>query len=178
MKTVIRKATAADLDATERIYENIHTESENGNTYTGWIRGVYPTRDTARSALEKGELFVQEFEGKTVGTAIINQTQVDVYKGAPWKFDAPDSEVMVLHTLVIDPYVKGHGFGSNFVEFYEQYAADNGCRYLRIDTNALNVNAHRFYQKRGYREIGIVPCEFNGISGVKLVLIEKKLPEN
>lgn len=178
MKTVIRKATAADLDAIERIYENIHAESENGNTYTGWLRDVYPTRETARCALEKGELFVQEFEGKAVGTAIINQAQVDVYKGAPWEFDAPDNEVMVLHTLVIDPYVKGHGFGSDFVEFYERYAALNGCRNLRIDTNALNVSARRFYQKRGYREIGIVPCEFNGIPGVKLVLIEKKLPED
>ena len=178
MKTVIRKATAADLDAIERIYENIHTESENGNTYTGWIRGVYPTRGTAQGALDRGELFVQESEGKAVGTAIINQTQVDVYKGAPWEFDAPDGEVMVLHTLVIDPYVKGHGFGSDFVEFYERYAALNDCRYLRIDTNALNVNARRFYQKRGYREIGTVPCEFNGIPDVDLVLIEKKLLEN
>ena len=31
------------------------------------------------------------------------------------------------------------------------------------------------YQKLGYEEIGIVPCVFNGIEGVQLVLLEKRL---
>ena len=36
----------------------------------------------------------------------------------------------------------------------------------------------KFYQKLGYTEIGIVPCVFNGIDGVQLVLLEKKLGED
>ena len=46
---------------------------------------------------------------------------------------------------------------------------------LRMDTNAKNENARRFYKKLGYSEVGIVPCVFNGIDGVNLVLLEKKL---
>jgi len=31
------------------------------------------------------------------------------------------------------------------------------------------------YKSLGYKEIGIVPCKFNGIDGVNLVLLEKKV---
>ena len=44
---------------------------------------------------------------------------------------------------------------------------------MRLDTNAKNVRARRMYKTLGYREIGIVDTTFNGIAGVKLVLLEK-----
>lgn len=174
--STIRKAARADLDAVCRIYDQIHTAEERGEATIGWQRGVYPERETAEAALARGDLFVQEQNGEIVGTAILNQTQVDSYAGANWRYDAPDSEVMVLHTLVIDPEAKSRGLGREFAAFYEGYALAHGCRYLRIDTNARNARARRFYQKLGYAEIGVVPCTFNGIAGVQLVLLEKRLP--
>lgn len=179
MNQMIRKATAADIDAVASVYEHIHTAEESGEASIGWIRGVYPERETALAALERGDLFVEtdEIQGESVvvGTAILNQTQVDVYEGAPWRYDVPADQVMVMHTLVIDPFVKGHGYGRRFAEYYEQYALSKGCHYLRIDTNARNTAARAFYKKLGYEEVDIVPCEFNGIPDVKLVLLEKRI---
>ena len=109
--STIRKAARADLDAVCRIYDQIHTAEERGEATIGWQRGVYPERETAEAALARGDLFVQEQNGEIVGTAILNQTQVDSYAGANWRYDAPDSEVMVLHTLVIDPEAKSRGLG-------------------------------------------------------------------
>jgi len=172
---IFRKAAAEDIPAIAKIYEDIHTEEESGRTSIGWIRGVYPTKKTAEASLLRGDLFVAEDNGIVVGTAIINQLQVDVYEGAGWKFPAEDSEVMVLHTLVISPRVFGKGYGKAFVKFYEDYALSQNCPYLRMDTNARNTRARAMYGKLGYREIGIVPCIFNGIEGVQLVLLEKKL---
>ena len=176
---MIRKAAAADIDAVASVYERIHTAEEAGEASIGWIRGVYPERVTALAALERGDLFVEtdRIWGETVvvGTAILNQVQVDVYEGAPWRYDVPADQVMVMHTLVIDPFVKGHGYGRRFAEYYEQYALSNECHYLRIDTNARNTAARAFYKKLGYEEIDIVPCEFNGIPDVKLVLLEKRI---
>lgn len=63
---------------------------------------------------------------------------------------------MVMHTLIIDPNKKGGGFGKAFAEFYEKYALENNCHYLRIDTNEKNINARNFYKKLGYQEIGIL----------------------
>ena len=171
----IRKATAKDIDAVAEIYDNIHTEEENGNVTIGWVRGVYPERETAIAALERDDLFVQELDGKIVGTAILNKIQVDTYRLAKWQYDAPDDKIMVMHTLVIDPYVKGRGLGKAFAEFYEKNALEKGCNYLRIDTNEKNSNARAFYKKLNYKEIGILPCDFNGIKSINLVMLEKKI---
>ena len=83
--STIRKAARADLDAVCRIYDQIHTAEERGEAAIGWQRGVYPERETAEAALTRGDLFVQEQNGEIVGTAILNQTQVDSYAGANWR---------------------------------------------------------------------------------------------
>ena len=171
----IRKAIADDISAISRIYDAIHTDEEAGRAVIGWIRGVYPTEATARQALKRKDLFVAEEEGRVIGAAIINRQQVDVYAAGEWEEDAPEDEVMVLHTLVIAPDKARMGYGRAFVRFYEEYALSENCRYLRIDTNARNLRARALYRRLGYRESGIVPCAFNGIEGVQLVLLEKKL---
>ena len=170
-----RKATPEDLPTITGIYSDILTEQEQGNAFVGWVRGVYPTEQTARIALQRGDLFVQEENGVVIGAAIINRQQVDVYGQGNWQYPAGEEQVMVLHTLVIVPKAARKGYGAAFVRFYEQYALENGCAYLRMDTNAGNTRARAMYRKLGYAEIGVVPCVFNGIEGVPLVLLEKYL---
>ena len=172
---MIRKATFADLDAVEALYNEIHDAEERGELSTGWLRDVYPVRATAEAALARDDLFVMEEGGRVIGAAIINQIQVDVYDGAPWQFEASPDEVCVLHTLVISPALSGRGYGSAFVRCYEEYARTRGCAELRMDTNARNRAARGLYAKLGYKEIGVVPTVFNGIPGVQLVLLEKHL---
>ncbi len=170
---MVRKATPADLDAIAAIYDDIHTEEEAGRSTVGWVRGVYPTRKSAEEAIGRAEMFVLDADG-VVAAAKINREQVPEYALAQWDFPAPDEQVMVLHTLVVSPRCKGQGYGSRFVDFYEAYARENGCPYLRMDTNERNLAARALYKKLGYREVGIVPCAFNGIPDVRLVCLEKK----
>lgn len=172
---IIRKAEARDIDAIEKIYNEILLKEERGQVTTGWERGIYPKRETAEAALKRNDIFVMEDEGAIVGSGIINKEQVDVYEKAKWKYKAEDSEVMVLHTLVIDPNKSGKGYGKKFVEFYEDHARTNGCKYLRMDTNEKNKAARSLYTKLGFNEIDCLPCIFNGLEGVKLILFEKKL---
>ena len=172
---MFRKAAIDDIDAIAAIYGEIHTEEEAGRATTGWQRAIYPTRKTAEDSVALGDMFVAEEDGRVTAAARINREQVDVYAGVPWKYSASDEEVMVLHTLVVSPTVKGRGVGSAFVAFYEQYARDNGCPVLRMDTNERNTAARSLYKKLGYREAGVMPCVFNGIPGVGLVCLEKKL---
>lgn len=176
--TEIRRGTPADIPGIAAIYDRILTEEEAGRASVGWVRGVYPTEASAREALEAGELFVMAEEGVLTAAARINQTQVPVYSRVPWRWQAPPERVMVLHTLVVDPLRAGKGCGTRFVWFYEDYALERGCPYLRMDTNARNAAARRLYAHLGYREAGVVPCEFNGIGGVQLVCLEKTLGKN
>ncbi|MBR5315463.1 MAG: GNAT family N-acetyltransferase [Firmicutes bacterium] len=172
---MIRLATEKDIKAIARIYEHIHTEEEAGILTIGWQRNIYPTEKTATDSIAKGDMFVCEKNGKIVAAAKINKDQVDVYADGKWEFSAPDEHVCVLHTLVVSPDVMSSGIGKEFLAFYEAYALKTGCPYLRIDTNERNERARHFYRKAGYKEIGIVPCVFNGLQGVNLVLLVKKL---
>ena len=172
----IRKAVLEDIPHIAAIYDHILTEEEQGRAAVGWIRGVYPTEQTALDALEAGTLYVLERDGVIAAAAKLDQNQVPEYANAPWRYpDVPPEQVMVLHTLVVDPAFAGRGCGKRFVAFYEEHARTRGCPYLRMDTNAKNAAARRLYAGLGYWEAGIVPCVFNGIPDVQLVCLEKKL---
>lgn len=171
-----RKATLADLDRISEIYSRILDLEEAGKVTIGWVRDIYPTRETAQEAVEAEEMFVLENENTVLAAARINQSQVPEYASAAWEHpDAPDDKVMVIHTLVVDPAFSGKGCGTAFIRFYEDYAAQNGCPYLRMDTNEKNATARRLYAHLGYKEAGIVHLTFNRIRGVNLVCLEKTL---
>lgn len=173
---MIRKADLRDIPAITAIYAHIHDDEERGRAAVGWIRGIYPTADTARAAVEADDMFVMEQGGAVVAAARVNKEQVPVYADVPWRYPhVPDERVMVLHTLVVEPSCAGKGYGTAFVKFYEDYAREHGCPYLRMDTNARNTAARKLYARLGYWEAGIVPCVFNGIPDVRLVCLEKKL---
>lgn len=172
---MFRKANEKDLAAIAAIYEEIHTAQEQGETYTGWVRDVYPTAGTAAAALERDTLYVLEEDSAVLGAAILDHRQGEVYRSGSWTCDAPSERVLVLHTLVISPKASGRGLGPRFVSFYEDLARRQGCLCLRLDTNVKNRRARQMYRKLGYREAGTAPTVFNGIDGVELVLLEKPL---
>ena len=172
---MITKASREHINRIAAIYESIHDLEEAGGASIGWIRSVYPTRETAEDAFRRGDLFVQIEDGQVVGAAVINQIQPDSYRQGKWTCHAPDDRIMVLHTLVTDPHYMRRGFGRVFVAFYEQFARKQECFLLRMDTNARNRTARQMYAGLGYTEVDIVPCDFNGIPDIRLVLLQKVL---
>ena len=172
---IFRKANRSDIDAIAEIYERTHDAEEAGLTTTGWVRGIYPVREVAEGSLDRGDMYVAELDGRVVAAGIINKIQVNVYLDCDWENEAPDDKVSVLHTMAVDPEARGRGIGPAFVGFYEDLSREQGCEVLRLDTNARNAAARKMYKKLGYTESGIVPTVFNGIQGVDLVLLEKKL---
>ena len=120
-------------------------------------------------------MYVAEEEGRIVASARINKEQVPEYVDAPWSRDDAPESVLVLHTLVVDPSYNGKGCGTRFVKFYEDMGRKLHCTALRMDTNERNAAARALYAGLGYKEVGIVPCDFNGIPGIRLVCLEKLL---
>ena len=172
---MFRRANAQDIAAIAAIYNDIHSMEETGPRQVGWIRSIYPTEETACAAVEAGEMYVLEKEGKVVAAGKINKEQMPAYAEVNWQYDAADEQVMVLHTLVVSAKERGKGYGREFVAEYEAMAISCGCPVLRIDTNAINTTARKMYKKLGYREAGIIPCIFCGIPNVDLVCLEKQL---
>ena len=129
---MIRKATINDLEAVECLYEKMHDAKEAGLICTNWKRGIYPSRATALSALERQDLFVMEENGRIIGSGIINHVQLRIYAGASWKHNVPDNQVCVLHTMMISPAEFRKGHAGTFLAFYEHYALEHGCPELRV----------------------------------------------
>lgn len=172
---MFRKAESNDFAAVAAIYEAVHDGEEAGRFSTGWKREIYPTAATVHAALARGDLFAETEGGTIVAVGVINRMQMPEYEHCPWQFAAAPEEVMVLHTLAVDPAANGRGYARAFVRFYEEYAAAHGCRCLRMDTQIINTAARRLYASLGYREAGVVGCVFNGIPDVQLVCLEKQL---
>lgn len=169
---VIRRAIPADLAAVIALYAKIHDANEAGRLVTGWIRDVYPASATADAALASDSLFVLEDEGIIKGAAIIDRNQHESYINGNWQNDIEPEQVMVIHTLVIDPDSAGAGLGKAFLRYYAEFALASGCPCLRLDTNAINSAARSFYRKIGFNEAGIVKAQFNSLGEISLVLLE------
>ena len=174
-RRMIRKANVQDIPKITAIFDQLHTAEELGHSTTGWLRGIYPTEDVAAAGVRAGDMIVVEEDGEVCAAARINQEQCEEYAQITWEFEAREEQVLVLHTLVVSPRTQGRGCARQILAHYEQEARDRNCTALRIDTNFRNQRARAMYRKYGYRESGVVDCDFNGIPNVQMVCLEKRV---
>ena len=171
----IRKATTQDLNAIERIYNTILDDQEQHTNFTNWQRGSYPTRQTAETALNAGTLYVQSEADVIVGCVILNHDQLPEYGNVLWEYPGEGNEVLVIHTLCVDPRAAGKGYASRMVAFAETLGREKGCKTLRLDTYEGNTPARAMYTKLDYRFAGSTEFFFQGYIHETLVLFEKQL---
>lgn len=171
---MIRKAIPADLPAIAAIYDAIHDLEARGDIVVGWQRDVYPTADTAREAVDLGEMYVLEDRGDVVASGRINARQMPAYAQVKWRCAAPDDKVLVLHTLTVDPSRQGRGFARQFLRFYEDLARQRGCAALRIDTNARNAAARAMYQGTATSNAALFPAPSTAFPGSASCVLRKR----
>lgn len=172
MAGMIRKAAEADLDGVAAVYEALFDKEDREGSWTNWKRGVYPTRETAAGSLARGELFVYEEEGKILASMRINHEQPDCYAQADWKYPAEGDEVMVIHTLCVDPAKAGCGIGQEMLAYGKAYGKSIGCKVFRFDTFEGNRPAAALYEKLGYPVVAVVETLFEGSIHENLNLYE------
>ena len=173
---MIRRARAEDVDAAARIYEALLDREEAGQGATNWKRGVYPTRETARRAQEAGWLYVKEDgAGGICASMILNHEQPPCYRDADWQVAAAPENVLVLHTLCVDPACAGRGIGREMVRFALSHARETGMRAVRLDTYEGNAPARALYAGLGFRLAGRADVLHEGVIPETLVLFEKEV---
>lgn len=172
---MIRKATAADLPRIGEIYEAIFDKEDQGPVYTNWLRGTYPTVDSARQVLEAGTLYVGEENGVLWGVVNLNGVQLPEYDQIPWTIPAEREEVGVIHTLCIHPAQSGKGLAKRMVAFCEETARTQGKTVIRLDTWEGNAPTNHLYPSIGYGFAGSTEFFFQGYIREILNCYEKKL---
>lgn len=152
----IRKGLISDIDNLENLYNNLNDYLEANINYPGWIKHVYPIRETAIKGIEEKSLFVVEDNGIILGSIILNQTPEDAYNQVKWKVDTDYSNIIVVHTLVTNPDFMNQGVASELINFTKQYSSALNMKSIRLDVSINNTAAISLYEKHGYEYIGIV----------------------
>lgn len=87
----------------------------------------------------KDIVFVCERSGEVIG----------YIHGSPYELLHSDSLINVLGFVVRAAH-RNQGVGGLLIESLERWAADNGYSGIKLLSHPSRVNAHRFYERRGY----------------------------
>ncbi|MGH2543099.1 MAG: peptidase C39 family protein, partial [Ardenticatenaceae bacterium] len=145
-QSIIRTATAADLDAL------VHMEE------TGFVENDRFSRDQLRYLITEANAatFVVEQAGKVRGAAIML-----------WR---KNSTVGRLYSIVVSPKSQGRGFGGKLLQTCEDAASRRGCEYLSLEVRVDNERAIAFYNSRNYEVEETIPNFYaDGANALRMV---------
>jgi len=151
MELIIEKASAADLDGLEALYDALCDYLASHVNYPGWEKGRYPVRAVAEAGLCEDSLYVAWADGNLAGTVILNHREDPAYARARWQLT---DDVAVVHTLAVHPAFLHHGIGRRLLEYAVAWAKAQGSRTIHLDTYEKNEPAKRLYEAMGFRFCG------------------------
>lgn len=107
------------------------------------IEGAGPERWPGRFDISNWRLICARRDGVRAGGAVIavKIPGLDMLGGR--------DDVAVLWDIRVSPPERGGGIGSALFRAAGDWAGARGCRWLKIETQNINVPACRFYQKMG-----------------------------
>lgn len=87
-------------------------------------------------------MFMGEVDGKLVGVI-----------GVCPNHNIHDGFVTYIEHVVVDKKYRGHGYGSQLIEFAEARAIEEGCYLIELDTD-VGTTASKLYEASGYQKSG------------------------
>ena len=145
---LIRKTTAADVDAAAALYDSARVFMRASGNPNQW-NGTYPNADNILADIESGGSYVCEDGDEIVAVfyfCIGNDPTYDKIYDGEWKCDG---EYAVIHRIA----VKHHGRG--IADFIYARCFDMHPN-LRIDTHRDNAPMRRSLSKNGFEYCGII----------------------
>ncbi len=158
---VIEKGTINDIDELGYLYDDLNDYLESGTNYPGWIKGIYPIRETAATGIGNNNLFVLRINNKIAGSIILSHDPESAYAQGTWGIELDYKDVIVIHTLVVHPKYIKKGVGRKLMDFAKIYSIKQGMKAIRLDVSIHNTPAISLYEKCGYIYIGTVDLGLN-----------------
>lgn len=138
----IREATEADLP---RLVELLFQLSQLGEIAERELHAPMAGELEALRAIQadpQSWLLVIEVDGRVVGTATLYIVPNLSHGGRPF---------MIVESVVVAEADRGSGFGRLLMDEAEARARTAGCYKIAFTSNRRRVDAHRFYERLGYR---------------------------
>ena len=133
MDVIIRNASEKDSEDVIRLLEQLWPNRELDKD---------KQRNTFVASLnEKNDfLFCSEYGGKVVGFC----------GGTTFNSFNSSGKLCHLTTLIVDNGNRNLRIGSKMVDHLKEWARDNGCVTVELDTALYRLDAHRFYEREGF----------------------------
>lgn len=155
-KLHIESGSILDLDELEQLYNDLNDYLSATVNYPGWIKGIYPVRESAASGLADNALYVAKYNGQIVGSVVLNHAPEEAYASCSWKVCVDYDYIFVLRTFVVHPSFLKIGIGKALLDFSVNLARQNGIQAIRLDVFDKNTPAMALYEKVGFEYVGKV----------------------
>ena len=152
-----RHAAEADLPAIMEIVRQARNALRRARI-DQW-QGAYPTEDTFRADIARGELYVLVYEDMIAGLftlSAIPEPCYDLLTDGKWHFDAP---YCVLHRNAVRADFRGTGAADVLMQAVEAEAKARDAVSVRVDTHRKNKSMRGLLERNGYRYAGNVLVE-------------------
>jgi len=115
----------------------------------------YPDRSVLLQDIQSQTLFAYREAGEVLGVVVLNESQDAEYSAIRWSTSEYDKNIVV-HRLAVRPDRQGEGIARRLMDFAERWAREHHYNAIRLDTFSQNLRNQRFYQQRGYTNLGSV----------------------
>ena len=156
---LIEKGNRSHIDEIEALYNDLNDYFASSVNYPGWIKHIYPIRETASNGINEGSLYIAGINGSIAGSIILNNTPENAYAKAKWLIDSEYKDILVLRTLVVYPLFMKKKVAVSLMEFARQFALEQNLKSIRLDVSVDNIPAIALYEKMGYQYIDTVDLE-------------------
>jgi GNAT superfamily N-acetyltransferase len=112
----------------------------------GWRPGQW-RKERLLEAIERGETFLAELNGRVVGTITLQWSDETFWEGMP--LDAG-----YVHRLAVAADSHGIGVGRSMIAWAEQTVSHEGRPFLRLDCPCENPRLRHYYEGLGFSARG------------------------
>lgn len=156
MNWTFELGTMKEIDEIERLYDSACDYLEAHTNYPGWKKGIYPTRETAKTGIDNNELFILRWKDHIAGTVILRHEPEAGYAQADWKVNIKYNDIFVVYTFVIHPDFMRQGIGYQLMQSLIDYSRKQKMKAIRLDVVTDNLPAIQLYRKSGFQYIDTV----------------------
>ena len=127
-----------------------------------WQQG-YPNVESMTKDILNHNLFGVYLDGELTCVAALiigkDKTYINMVEGK-WKIEASDND-LVIHRIAVSNKFRGKGCAKVLMEFAKNYAKENNCTSIKVDTHRANIPMQNLLLSSGYSYQGIIDLNRN-----------------
>lgn len=155
----IRLAQKNDLEAIMRLINQAKAYFKQ-NHIDQWQDG-YPDEACISDDIAKQKSYVLTDQDRIIGTMYFAYENDPYYRhliSGQWLSDQPYG---IVHRIVVDESIKGHGLAHQLLNYAEQQLLALNVHAIRMDTHRDNLSMQRFLTKNGFQYCGEITVRNN-----------------